>query len=464
MISSPCAKLIEPHDPEDQRDAEREERVEAAERDRVDRVLDHELDRHLGERRHRGLEAEVGGVEPPGRARARLACPRATIRPVRRTYVRSASSTVRATFCSTSRIVTPSAPDLGEHLEHAVDDQRREPERRLVEQQQPRLGEQRAGDRELLLLAAGQRPRRAGERLREDREAARARARATASARARSGFAVLPSSRFSPTVSVAKMCRPSGTSAMPAPHDRLGRDAASDSPYTRRRPPRRGTRPKIAASVVDLPAPFGPTRPTISPSPTSRPSSCTAGMRPYRTVRSRTLEHARLPVPRYAVSTAGSRRISAGVPIAIVLPWSSTWIRSQSRMIRRMSCSITSSPSPNSSRIRRERADELVRLLLVEPRRRLVEQQERGRARARGRSPSRRSSPCGSPPAASPARCSSRSRASSSGRNRRPAAASAADDGGDLDVLEDCEAGEEPDALERAARARRARSPRPARR
>ena len=52
--------------------------------------------------------------------------------------------------------------------------------------------------------------------------------------------------------------------------------------------------------------------------------------------------------PRARPGRAGPR---AGVPTAIVLPWSSTWIRSHSRMIRRMSCSITSSPQPKSSRI-----------------------------------------------------------------------------------------------------------------
>ena len=38
------------HDPEDERDPEREERIEASEGDRVDRVLEHELRGHGGER------------------------------------------------------------------------------------------------------------------------------------------------------------------------------------------------------------------------------------------------------------------------------------------------------------------------------------------------------------------------------------------------------------------------------
>src|SRR5262245_32340699 len=44
-----------------------------------------------------------------------------------------------------------------------------------------------------------------------------------------------------------------------------------------------GTTPTIASSVVDLPAPFGPTSPTISPRPTLRSRFRTAGTVPYRT-------------------------------------------------------------------------------------------------------------------------------------------------------------------------------------
>src|SRR5437667_6912893 len=39
----------------------------------------------------------------------------------------------------------------------------------------------------------------------------------------------------------------------------------------------------IACSVVDLPAPFGPIRPTISPTSTRSARSRTAGTEPYRT-------------------------------------------------------------------------------------------------------------------------------------------------------------------------------------
>src|SRR5207237_2220834 len=49
------------------------------------------------------------------------------------------------------------AVDVLDRLEDLLDEDRREAERRLVEQQHPRLGHERAPDREHLLLAAGER-------------------------------------------------------------------------------------------------------------------------------------------------------------------------------------------------------------------------------------------------------------------------------------------------------------------
>ena len=138
--------------------------------------------------------------------------------------MRSASSTVRLMFCSTSSTVAPSSPDLGDRLEDLVDELRRQAERRLVEQEQARLGDQRAGDRELLLLAAGQRSRGPAEGLPQDREAVEGAFERRVGARA-VAFAVLPSARFSPTVSVAKMCRPSMHQGDSAPRDLLGGQA-----------------------------------------------------------------------------------------------------------------------------------------------------------------------------------------------------------------------------------------------
>ena len=57
-----------------------------------------------------------------------------------------------------------------ERLEDDVDDARREPERRLVEQQHVGLGDERARDRELLLLAARERAGLPAAELVHDRE------------------------------------------------------------------------------------------------------------------------------------------------------------------------------------------------------------------------------------------------------------------------------------------------------
>ncbi len=64
----------------------------------------------------------------------------------------------------------PVVAHLPERLEEGLDDARREPERGLVEEQHVRPRDQRARDRELLLLAAGEQPGLAAGELRDDRE------------------------------------------------------------------------------------------------------------------------------------------------------------------------------------------------------------------------------------------------------------------------------------------------------
>ena len=61
-------------------------------------------------------------------------------------------------------------PDLRERLEDDVDDLRRQPQRRLVEQQHRGIGGERSPDRQLLLLAARQRARVARAELVQDRK------------------------------------------------------------------------------------------------------------------------------------------------------------------------------------------------------------------------------------------------------------------------------------------------------
>jgi hypothetical protein len=60
--------------------------------------------------------------------------------------------------------------ELADEREHLLDQQRREAERRLVEDQQARLAHQPASDRQHLLLAARQRAGRLGPALLEARE------------------------------------------------------------------------------------------------------------------------------------------------------------------------------------------------------------------------------------------------------------------------------------------------------
>lgn len=54
--------------------------------------------------------------------------------------------------------------------------------------------------------------------------------------------------------------------------------------------------------------------------------------------------------PRYALMTRSSLRTCSGVPVVMGLPCSMTRIRSEMPMIRLMSCSISSTATPNSRR------------------------------------------------------------------------------------------------------------------
>ena len=91
-------------------------------------------------------------------------------RPTSSTTARSAIRSAIAAFCSTSTTEVPRRVDLLDDLGDLVDDLRREPQRRLVEQQQLRAGHQRAADRDHLLLAAGEQPGGLGAPLAQARE------------------------------------------------------------------------------------------------------------------------------------------------------------------------------------------------------------------------------------------------------------------------------------------------------
>src|SRR5256714_2506405 len=92
-----------------------------------------------------------------------------------------------------------------------------------------------------------------------------------------------PSRKLSSTVSSPKIRRPSGTSATPRRATSSGRRPTTDVPSTRTSPDVGRTAPMIAFSVDDLPAPFGPINPTISPRSTVNQSPRTAVTAPCRT-------------------------------------------------------------------------------------------------------------------------------------------------------------------------------------
>ena len=88
------------------------------------------------------------------------AVPEIVSEPVSSTYARAAAASAIAAFCSTTSTARPFLlVQVGDDLEHLARDQRGEPERRLVEHQQPRPLQERAGEREHLLLAARERAR-----------------------------------------------------------------------------------------------------------------------------------------------------------------------------------------------------------------------------------------------------------------------------------------------------------------
>ncbi len=117
----------------------------------------------------------------------------------------------------------------------------------------------------------------------------------------------------------------------------------------------------------------------------------------------------------------GSPRISAGAPSASVVPWSSTWMRSQISMISAMLWSISSTPAPWSSRTERTIAANSGISASGSPAAGSSSSTKRGSVASARATPSRRSSPCASADAAAHPR-SGRARAvssSASARSRR---------------------------------------------
>ena len=107
-----------------------------------------------------------------------------TSRPDSSAIASSAIFSALFTFCSTISTVVPCVGQLAQQAEHVLHHQRRQADRRLVDQQHLGPQQQRAADLELLLLAARQRRGRAVQALldaREQRPAPRGCARAWSS-------------------------------------------------------------------------------------------------------------------------------------------------------------------------------------------------------------------------------------------------------------------------------------------
>ena len=152
--------------------------------------------------------------------------------------------------------------------------------------------EQRPRDRQLLLLAAGEKVRRPrGGEVAHDREQLvhplEIGGHVAAVPAGRRGRAC----RFSSTVS-----RGEDVAALGDERDaRCGRSSSgaaprSERPASRISPRCAGTTPMIESSVVDLPAPLGPISPTISPRPTSRSRSADGRDRPVADLEALDLE------------------------------------------------------------------------------------------------------------------------------------------------------------------------------
>src|SRR4051812_47099755 len=242
--------------------------------------------------------------------------------------------------------------DDPQDAEDLLDQDRREPERRLVEQQQPGPRHQRARDREHLLLAAAQRPGLLIHPGAQHREVV-----------AHPGDVpgdpgVAPAQRAEPQVLVDGQAHERaaalGDVADPEPHDVLGRgpvDALAGEPD-----PAAGLDPHVAdrAQRGGLAGAVGPEQgdhPTVGDlerDPAQHGGRAVAGVEVLQDEQS-----AHVGAPRYARITSGLDCISAGVPSARVRPKSSATTRSDTRITKLRWCSTIRMVTPNASRITR---------------------------------------------------------------------------------------------------------------
>ena len=188
----PVREVDEAQHAEDEADPDRHQRVDAAERERVGERLP--VDVEDGER-HARYAATSLSVSPASSGAERE--PQLAVRD----HVRAVGERDRALRALLDEQHREAAlADRGERVEDDVDDARREPERRLVEEQDVGLRDERARDRELLLLAARERARAPPAELVDDREQLvdaleRVAVAAAARRRARGGGSPRPSAR-----------------------------------------------------------------------------------------------------------------------------------------------------------------------------------------------------------------------------------------------------------------------------
>ena len=371
--------------------------------DQDERERERGVDRARREPRDDLLE-EVGHSSSPGsscgrirRGRARRSSrTRRPCRPRARTRARRPRARSRA-FCSTTSTVRPSFSFSSRTIRKISRvDERREPERRLVEEQQPRPAHQRAGEREHLLLAAGERAGVLVEPLADPGEVA-AHPLDVAVERAAPRVGAEPQVLLAPTArrtcrgprgrARRRACatasgprRPSGVPsngsrrcAGPCPRSR----AASSSCRRRsRRAPRRSgpPRPRARPRAAPAPARSAPRRPQLKQRHRAPSRRVGSAARCARRCRGR---------PR---SRPGSRCTSAGVPLGdLAAEVEHVHVVGDAHDEVHVVLDEEHGQLAVVADLPDEAA-ELLDLLVVEPARRLVEQQQlRLRRRARGR-------------------------------------------------------------------------------
>src|SRR5690348_15272216 len=243
----------------------------------------------------------------------------------------------------------PGAIDLADGLVDPVNQDRGDPERRLVEHQQLRPGHQRTADREHLLLAAGHRAGHLaltflepGEKVVDaikvlgDFRAASpvsAQVKVLPHGHSREAVAPLGGERDAPDDDLVR--RYAGD-VLPGEHDRPGAGRGESGDGTQGS----GLARPVRADQRDHLARIDGQRDAFQ-----RLDRAVVGM----DVRNLEQGHDAC-FQRYASITPGSARTSAGSPSAIFLPYASTVTRSETPIITFMSCSISRIVSLRSSR------------------------------------------------------------------------------------------------------------------